>query len=315
MGRATQEKPYTMPTAARVTAAQQREGFAAFAVAGSRLPPAERRRKLDRAEVQQYRFVEGGPDLAAGKHVVLFVHGYNVTSEDALRSFAGFFHRLHTALAGDQVDMAQVLLLGFTWPGDVGSLHFDGAQDMAHGSGVALYELAKDLAAAGARRLTLVTHSLGAHVGLRALSVLGQRRFSKPPAERPAPFDSVLLLAPAVENDVFERPNLAERYHFPESAFGMRSLNIFASRADTVLRTAFATSEFDKALGYAGPESMGPLASLSRRVKEVLDDVFAFELHDFSPQSATIINPALHAHGHSDYWERQPQLDYYANYV
>ena len=125
----------------------------------------------------------------------------------------------------------------------------------------------------------------------------------------------MLLLAPAVENDVFQRPAFADRYHFPESAFGMRHLHIFASRADNVLKVAFATSEFDRALGFAGPESMRPLKSLSNRVQDLLADRFTFQIHDFSPQSATIINEELHAHAHSDYWERQPQADYYANFV
>ena len=62
--------------------------------------------------------------------VALHTDGLNevLDVEGTLRAFAGFFHRLHGAMAGDQVDMAKVLLLGFTWPGDVGSLHFDGAR-------------------------------------------------------------------------------------------------------------------------------------------------------------------------------------------
>jgi hypothetical protein len=42
---------------------------------------------------------------------------------------------------------------------------------------------------------------------------------------------------------------------------------------------------------------------------------FSFQLHDFSPRSTTILNPALHAHDHGDYWSRQDQVDYYVNLV
>ena len=76
-------------------------------------------------------------------------------------------------------------------------------------------------------------------------------------------------------------------------------------------------SEFDKALGYAGPESMAPLKSLNRRVNEVLGEnksfEFEFELHDFSPQSAVIIDENVHAHSHSDYWSRPQQANFYVN--
>ena len=65
----------------------------------------------------------------------------------------------------------------------------------------------------------------------------------------------------------------------------------------------------------AGPESMTPLKSLARRVRELSGDSedFLFELHDFSPNSATIMNPALHVRSHGDYWRRPEQLDYYVD--
>jgi len=67
---------------------------------------------------------------------------------------------------------------------------------------------------------------------------------------------------------------------------------------------------------------MRPLKSLATRVSVIWDgeqgrpkETLTFRVHDFSPQSAAIMNPDIHAHAHSDYWERQAQLDYYANFV
>lgn len=178
---------------------------------------------------------------------------------------------------------------------------------------MALYELVRELRATyGAKKLTLVTHSLGAHVGLRSAAINAERLFRRKTSER---FDNVLLLAPAVENDVFQRPHLFDDYHFPDAPFATKRLHIFASRADGVLKKAYSVSERDAALGYAGPESMKPLKSMARRVSEVLgaEARFQFELHDFSPKSTTIINPRLHAESHGDYWNRREQTDYYVN--
>jgi len=318
MGRVTQDKPDVMPSASQVEQAKTRAKFAGFHVAGSRLQSGTKRRKLVHSDIDDYRRVGWKLNDVTAEKVVLFTHGYNVSRADGLRSFASFFKGLSAAMSEDGVDVSTVQFIGFTWPGDVGSLHFDGAQTMAHGSGVALYKLARDLLDGHRDRvITLVTHSLGAHVGLRAASIVGERRYSRSHAPRMEPFENVLLLAPAVENDVFRRPTSSERYHFPDSAFGMRNLHMFVSRADKVLKIAFATSEMDRALGFSGPETMRSLKSLSHRVRAIWPEKekFSFQVHDFSPQSAAIMNPDLHAHAHSDYWERQAQLDYYANFV
>jgi esterase/lipase superfamily enzyme len=180
---------------------------------------------------------------------------------------------------------------------------------------VALYRLVNDLVNLhGVAKLTLITHSLGAHVGLRCASVLGERLYHGRSRIR---FANCLLLAAAVEDDVFSRPTLLEEYHFPDAPFAVEDLHIFVSRADDVLKHAFRVGEWDAALGYSGPETMQPLKSLARRVAELSNgkDQFTFQLHDFSPSSPTVLNPAVWATGHGDYWERDAQVDYYVNYI
>ncbi len=114
--------------------------------------------------------------------------------------------------------------------------------------------------------ISIVAHSLGAHVVLRALSILGERYYHQKSALQ---VDRALLLAPAVEDDAFERATTKAEYHFPDAAFGVDTLHIGISRSDDVLGGAFRINEKDSALGYGGPESMSQLVSLSRRVSEI----------------------------------------------
>ncbi len=312
MGEAKRRTPGTMPNQNainRVTAKIDKP----FLVAGSRGTKSAKNRKPD-FDVHSVLDLAGGNfDECNGKHAVIFVHGYNVDRKEALTSAAGFFGNLQKSLTRDGQSIDDYAFILFTWPGDVGPLWFSTAQEYAQHSGVALYRLVRALRNKyGAAKTTLFTHSLGAHVGLRSASINAERLFRRKTEAR---FDNVLLLAPAVENDVFQRPHLFDDYHFPDAPFAAQRLHIFASRADEVLKKAYSVSEFDAALGYAGPESMKPLKSVSRRVGEVLGEgaEFRFELHDFSPKSTTIINPKLHAQAHSDYWTRQEQTDYYVN--
>lgn len=312
MGNARRKTPDTMPCAADV--AEKTEQLAKpYLVTGSRGGTASKNRKPSFEVHSVLDVVTGDITQCSGRHAIVFVHGYNVDRSDALKQATGFFANVQASLLRDGQDLDGYEFVLFTWPGDVGWPWFGDAQEYAQHSGVALYELFREIRErAGAASLSLVTHSLGAHVGLRSAAILGERLLRRKATAR---YDNVLLLAPAVENDVFRRPHLFEDYHFPDSPFAMKSLHIFLSRADDVLKKPFSVSEKDAALGYAGPETMKPLKSMTARVPEVLgDDVtFQVELHDFSPRSSTIINPQLHVHTHVDYWNRQSQTDYYIN--
>jgi esterase/lipase superfamily enzyme len=309
------QTPRPMPTPERVASIVQ--GLEKpFSVAGCRGQTAQANRSPSYEIHGQFNFATGSLEALAGKHLILFTHGYNNTADDALRSAREFFELLHRSIlrGGQDANACEYLL--FTWPGDTGPVYFNDAQAFAQMSGVGLYNL---LAAAGKldsapKSISLVSHSLGAHVVLRALSVLGERFYREKSSQR---VDRALLLAAAVEDDVFERPLRLEEYHFPESAFGVKYLHMSASRADEVLGGAFRVNEMDAALGYSGPESMSQLASLARRVDEVSGQTgsFKFEVHDFSPSSATIMNPQLHVYEHGGYWKHQAQTDYYVNLI
>jgi esterase/lipase superfamily enzyme len=307
------QTPKAMPSPERVASITR--GLAkSLLVTGSRATATTENRIPDYEVHSNYRFSTGSLEAMTAKHLIFFIHGYNLTSNEALSEASSFFSNLHTSLVRDGLDVASYEYILFTWPGDTGTAYFDDAQLYAHHSGVALFNLLKDCQPFNPASITIVTHSLGAHVGLRGLSVLGERRIRQKVNFR---VDHLLLLGAAVEDDVFSRPERSEEYHFPESAFGMKFLDIGISRDDNVLGNAFLLNEQDAALGFSGPETMETLVSLSRRVKEVLgpEEGFTFELHDFSSSSATIMNPDLHVYGHGDYWQSQKQTDYYINLI
>ncbi len=316
MGQAKRRKPDPMPKPAAAATASKKLTVPMI-VTGSRGTRRLADADFDIHSVYHVAAAEPNAalDTVADKHTIIHVHGYNVTARQSLDTAADFFAKTQTALTDDGQNPADYAYVAFTWPGDVGPLWFGDAQEFAQFSGVALYELVRALVEKhGAKRVTLVTHSLGAHVGLRSAAILGERLYSGKGNTR---YHNALLLAPAVEDDVFERPKLLDEFHFPDAPFGIGKLHIFASRADGILKNAFFASALDKALGYAGPQSMKPLQSMARRVGEVLGEPhrFEFQLHDLSPNSTTIINPALHAHDHGDYWARQNQTDYYINHL
>jgi esterase/lipase superfamily enzyme len=315
----SRQTPKGMPSAVELSKATEQMAKKYFVV-GSRAVRTQENRLANPAIHQEFRFVEGGFDDASfvktqlkDKHLVIFVHGYNVTTTQGLRSSKEFFSSLAQAIQDKQMTpLEDVSFCLFTWPGDTGAIYFNDAQVYAQYSGVALYKFLIQAHDAGVTSFSLAGHSLGVHVMLRALAVLGQRRFTNKIQYR---VKAALLLAAAVEDDVFRNPDRTEEYHFPESAFGLESLHIIASRDDEVLAGPFWINEADRALGFTGPESMEPLASLARRVREVLGEKeeFRFEVHDFSSHSATILNPNLWVDNHGDYWSHQDQMDYYVN--
>ncbi|MCO6456745.1 MAG: alpha/beta hydrolase [Pirellulaceae bacterium] len=312
MGRHVQRQtPRAMPTAERVHEIT-RDMPQPFLLAGCRGLRVQDNREPSFEQHGNFRFVVGDPADLAGQHVVCLVHGYNVTTDEGLRAARDFFLLLHAALERDRADTRQVTFLSFTWPGDTGTVYFNDAQQYAQHSGVALFELLRAARGHLPASLALVSHSLGAHVLLRALSVLGERRFRDRVDFR---VDRALLLGAAIEDDVFSRPERGDEYHFPEAAFGLQRLHMVISRSDDVLGGAFRVNELDLALGHSGPETMSTLVSLARRVREVLGDkeTFEFEVHDFSPTSTVIMNPQLHVRSHGDYWKSSSQLDYYIN--
>ena len=76
-------------------------------------------------------------------------------------------------------------------------------------------------------QFTIVSHSLGAHVLLRSLAILGSAYRGKAKSA----VNCALLLGAAVEDDVFERADDANEYHFSRSSLWRRRFTlVFALR-------------------------------------------------------------------------------------
>jgi hypothetical protein len=168
------QTPHAMPSPERVRTITDKLPQLFF-VAGSRGNTRADNKVADYELHGTVRYVGWQPSVLRRKHVVVLTHGYNCTTDETLVSAADFFGKLHASLVRDGVAPGSYAFVLFAWPGDTGTVYFDSAQVYAQHSGVALYKLLDAAAQAKPMSLTVVTHSLGAHVGLRGLAVLGER--------------------------------------------------------------------------------------------------------------------------------------------
>ena len=89
MGEAKRKSPAPMPDADEVQKIANTLRTR-FVVAGSR--DVRRVRNPDVAMLRSYRVVGGDLTSCKDRKTVVFVHGYNVTTNEALRSAGDFFH-------------------------------------------------------------------------------------------------------------------------------------------------------------------------------------------------------------------------------
>lgn len=193
-----------------------------------------------------------------GKHSLWQIHGYN-SDEAAVK----------TAYAEQYVQLDKVGLLasGFydvvvnvLWPGGDWSVSYPFAVKRATLSGTLLGALwgRLDDAQDDVTKIDVVTHSLGARVGLEAI----ERCI--------APLLNATLLAPAVDDESVCDTVLAE---FREAVMQLSGkLYIYSSKRDPVLRDAYPKGErvaevlhltsddgeIDQALGFCGPDPQYP---------------------------------------------------------
>lgn len=176
----------------------------------------------------------------AGRHVVVAIHGFNVSRPKAVRSYA----TLEPALGLD----ADHLFFGVLWPGDswLPVINYPAEAGVAVKCGQDLAAFLDDRMA-GAASLNFVSHSLGGRVLLEAVKAL-----SRPARE-------VCVTAGAVDSNVLHKRYLGAK----DKA---RRVSVLASSKDKVLKLAYPVGDFgadvlfgDKdspwkgALGLKGP--------------------------------------------------------------
>jgi hypothetical protein len=179
---------------------------------------------------------------AAGRRVLVLVHGFNTPFALAQRHVATFVRRLEQA-----VPNAYDLVVGFTWPGGAAGTHYLRARRRAEAVAPHLrWWLAR--LAGRSRTVDVLTHSLGSYVARRAL---------RPPARFGV--RHVFAVAPAVPLSRLRRDADAHRPHRPYDR-----LYLFFSPEDGVLGHWFPVVEWDRAVGHAGPDDDALRAAMAR---------------------------------------------------
>ena len=198
-------------------------------------------------------------DLAeGGRNILVFVHGFANSFEDALTRAA--FNREWLAQSG--VSEADTTVVTFSWPSrgqlltvPFPTLPYRSDQRMAAGSGLPLMRFLANLlpilqkARANGRRTFLLTHSMGN----LALQGAVQAWFANGNGDAEM-FDHVFLAAADIVDDAFDPPvtnSLA-----PLSRLGRR-ITILHNRRDQVLDKLSETLNFCHRLGQDGPRGGG----------------------------------------------------------
>lgn len=205
--------------------------------------------------------------MQKGRDVLLYVHGFNVSWDNAVGSALA----LQTMLNRPGVrpkNKGEVLVVLFTWPSDGSALPFVAYRSdrtEAIGSGFALgrgllkfrdfladvtreIQLIEGQTTAGAnpcnQNINLLCHSMGNYVLQNALQRLIERSEN---TRLPRIFDHVFMCAPDVDDDVLESGEPLGR--LPEIC---RNVNVYFNRGDLALRGSDYTKGNPDRLGTNG---------------------------------------------------------------
>ncbi len=184
-----------------------------------------------------------------GGEAVIFVHGYNTNFAEGVYRVAQFAHDLK--LPGAIVE--------YSWPSAGVPLGYAYDRDSALWARDGLEQLIHEVAAAGAKRIYLVAHSMGSGVLMEALRTVALR------ADRRelGLVGGVILISPDIDVDVFR-----------EEAHAIKDLPqpfvIFGSDRDRILQLSAALT--------GNSERLGALTDMSRvaDLKVTFMDVGAF---------------------------------------
>jgi esterase/lipase superfamily enzyme len=151
---------------------------------------------------------------ADGREAVIFVHGFNSTFTEGLYRIAQLSHDME--IPGVAVH--------YSWPSAAQPLGYVYDRDSMLFARSGLEDLIREVAAAGASRITLVAHSMGAALMMEALRQIAMRDGKVMPQ-----IEGVILISPDIDVDVF-RMQAREIGTLPQPFL------IFGSGRDRVLR-------------------------------------------------------------------------------
>ncbi len=179
-------------------------------------------------EAKFWQAFEQAAEASATNKVVLFVHGYNINFVQGCSRAAVFQQTLdeHTRL------------LLFSWPSDGALVSYTRDEADIEWSQQSLEAVIRKLSAIyGAKRLSIVAHSLGARGTVRVLQLLARGDDSKQIQE-------LVLLAPDIDADFF-------RSVFPDLRKITQRISLYSSENDQPLRLSGEVHGYPR-LGEAG---------------------------------------------------------------
>lgn len=159
--------------------------------------------------------------------VVVFVHGYNTSFQSSAR---------RTAQMDEDLNLDATLVL-FAWPSLTVLSGYDGDVERATGAEARLADLLADLVDAGARRLVVVGHSLGAKLAMETLAGM-----SASDGRRVLPrLGGVVLLSPDLATEAFnaaysslpgKRPPVA--VYLSKDDFALKALSVVTDQEERI---------------------------------------------------------------------------------
>jgi esterase/lipase superfamily enzyme len=208
--------------------------------------------------------MEGKSDL------LLYIHGFNVSWQEAVGSAAALQEMLNNSRCRDP--QQSVLVVLFTWPSDGQALPFvsyKSDRSEAKGSSGAfgrgllklrdfLFEVCKTTGNPCGRNIHLLCHSMGNYLLQEALQRIDD---FTPGNALPRIFDQIFMCAPDVDDTVFEPDQLLMR--LPELA---RCVTVYHNRQDKAMFISDYTKGNPERLGCNGAARPGQLHNKIQQV-------------------------------------------------
>lgn len=182
-----------------------------------------------------FRAALSGELAASGGEAVIFIHGYNNNFSEGVYRIAQLAHDLELKGA----------VLSYSWPSAAQPLGYVYDRDSALFARDGLESLIAEVSKAGATRILLVAHSMGAGLTMEALRQTSIRNGGKAMGR----LAGVILISPDIDVDVF-RGQAHSMKKLPQPFI------IFGSEHDRALRTS--------ALLTGKAERLGSLSDVSR---------------------------------------------------
>jgi esterase/lipase superfamily enzyme len=169
------------------------------------------------------------------RSALVFIHGFNVTFDDAA---------YRTAQLAYDLDFDGVPMM-YSWPSQGRLLAYDGDSETVDWSSPHLQSFLERVAReSGAQRIHLVAHSMGNHLLANALTAIGRQADIQPL------FDNVIMAAPDVNAYTFKDQI------WPVIKKAAKRFTLYASSDDEALKASKSSkgpNDFDR-LGEAGPK-------------------------------------------------------------